>query len=93
MLEAGSEGRHGYGRSVLAGVVVVLLVGSYWVVGTTAADPDVAAVQALAVDTLTLEHTIGTKATSIGDAAQLYAHADAVATSHYIGKLLATRLR
>jgi hypothetical protein len=87
-------------RSRLWGLLVVaavLSVGAVWAVGTSAADPNVALVRALAVDTLTLEHRMGVPdAASQGvstatDAARLRANADATAKAHYKGPLLATR--
>jgi hypothetical protein len=65
---------------------------------TIASDPNVQAVQAIAVDTLTLEHTFGNpdpahpKFTK-DDAPRLHVQADALARSHYVGTLLATRIQ
>ena len=77
---------------------VLMLVGAVWVGNTIASDPNVKAAQAVAVDTLVLEHTFGdpdaghpefTKA----DVPRLHVQADALARSHYVGTLLATRIR
>jgi hypothetical protein len=85
-------------RPVVAAAAILMLAGAVWVGNTIASDPNVQAVQAVAVDTLVLEHTFGnpdaahpkfTKA----DVSRLHVEADALARSHYVGTLLATRIR
>jgi hypothetical protein len=85
-------------RPFVVAAAVLMVVGALWVGNTIAFDPNVQAVQAIAVDTLTLEHTFGnpdamhpkfTKA----DVPRLHVEADALARSHYVGTLLATRIR
>jgi hypothetical protein len=84
-------------RRVVVAAAVLMLVGAVWVGNTIASDPNVKAAQAVAVDTLVLEHTFGdpdvahptfTKA----DVPRLRVQADALARSHYVGTLLATRI-
>lgn len=97
MIEVTRPPRHLF-RSVVAGAVVVVVVGAIWVVGTAAADPSVAAVRAVAAETLILEHRIGipdapNTVILATDAARLHADAAAKANSHYRGPLLAMRTK
>lgn len=78
---------------------VLLGGGAVIVVGTAAADPNVAAVQAVAADTLMLEQRMGipdpgvkSAALSASDVATMRATADASVRAHFTGPLLATRL-
>ncbi len=81
----------------LAGLVVSVGVGIALVKVNIrgVVDPEVAAVQQLAVETLTLEHVTGVGDLTAADAADpagLYARAEAAARSHYTGALLTSRL-
>ena len=98
MLRDTQAQRIGLSRPFVVAAAVLGVVGALWVGNTIASDPNVQAVQAIAVDTLTLEHTFGnpdamhpkfTKA----DVPRLRVEADALARSHYVGTLLATRIR
>jgi hypothetical protein len=85
-------------RHVVVATAVLMLFGALWVGNTIASDPNVQAVQATAVDTLTLEHTFGypdathPKFTKT-DVPRLWVQADELARSHFVGTLLATRIR
>jgi hypothetical protein len=85
-------------RLVVVVTAVLMLIGAWWAGNTIASDPNVQAVQAIAVDTLTLEHTFGyPDATrprfARTDVPRLHVQADELARSHYVGTLLATRIR
>jgi hypothetical protein len=78
---------------------VLLGVGALIVVGTAAADPNVAAVQAVAAETLMLEQRMGVPdpamkpaALSVSDVATLRANANTLVKAHFTGPLLAARL-
>jgi hypothetical protein len=86
-------------RNVLIAVIGLSVVGAVWVAGTTAANPEVAAVQAVARDTIVAEQTVGivdgvSKDAMIpdSDGTRLAATAEGVARSHYAGPLLETRI-
>lgn len=76
----------------------VVVLAAMWAVGISAADPNVAAVQELAVDTIRIEHTVFVPAVAAGavvpalEADRLRAIADDLARSHYVGPLLDRRL-
>ena len=97
MIEPDAQsGRH-LGRNVLAvAAVLTLLIGATWATVTTAADPNVAAVQGVVTDTVIAEQRIGvipagTSLTAV-DVDRMVSDAAASAKSHYAGPLLAKML-
>jgi hypothetical protein len=82
----------------IGGALAVVIIAAFWSVGTSAADPTVAAVQTLAVDTIQIEHKLlvpvvaAGAAVSKAEADRLHASAESLARSHYAGTLLASRL-
>ena len=88
------------GRSTLGSLAAfALLVAALSACGATTADPDVAAVQAVAVDTVVAGQRVGVlpgggvaTALTTADIDRLERDADAYARSHYAGPLLTSRL-
>lgn len=89
--------RTGRKRPFLAGASFLVVVGFLWVADVVAADPNVEAVRAVAIDTVKLEHTFGIPDASHpkftqADVPRLHVQANEFAKSHYVGTLLATRI-
>ena len=100
MIKQDSYSRRHLGRNILicaaasAGLMVAL-----WSTSGLAADPDVAAFQAVAADTVFVGQTVGvlpgagvTTALTATEVDRLARDAEAAARSHYAGPLLTTRL-
>lgn len=91
---------HHVGRSIFCRfAVLTLLVAALSAGCATVADPDVAAVQAVAVDTILAGQRVGVlqgggvdTALTAADVDRLERDAEAYARSHYAGPLLASRL-
>jgi hypothetical protein len=85
-------------RSVVAGVVLLVVAGAVWVVGAAAADPNVTAVQRVVRETMQLEHRVGIPdgppdaVVSAADGARMNAATEIAVKAHFAGTLLATRL-
>jgi hypothetical protein len=84
------------GLGLLAAIAsVTVLAGVLMSIARHQEDPQAGVVRSLAVEIVTLEHTIGTAdltAADVADPARLHARAEAAVLSRYTGPLMARRL-